>query len=103
LIGVEPEVVKRPETDRIRVLISRKGFRAPGDRGWICSVNIPRRAAIALIIQRTIVCPAGLLWRSVKSDVTDVDSGSQGHAEGLNRPIQVLVIEGVFIVPDATT
>jgi hypothetical protein len=39
----------------------------------------------------------------VESDVTDVHSRSQGHAEGLNRPIQVLVIEGVLIVPDAAT
>lgn len=37
----------------------------------------------------------------MKSDVTDVDSGSQGHAEGLNGPIQVLVIEGILVVPDS--
>ena len=103
MIGVEPEIVQRAVANRVRVLIRRKSFRAPGNRGWVGGISIPWDAAIALIIQRTIVCPAGLLWRSVKSDVTDVDSGSQGHAEGLNRPIQVLVIEGVFIVPDATT
>ena len=37
----------------------------------------------------------------MKPDVTDIDSRSQRHAERLNGAIEVLVIEGVFIVPDA--
>ena len=39
----------------------------------------------------------------MKPDVTDVDSGSQWHAEGLNGAIQVLVIKSVLIVPNASS
>jgi hypothetical protein len=46
---------------------------------------------------------AGLLRWRMKLDVADIDSGSQGYTEGLNRPIEVLVIERVIIVPDAIT
>src|SRR6476661_7118049 len=44
-----------------------------------------------------------MLRRSVKADVRDVYSGSNRHAERLDRAIEVLVIECVFIVPDAST
>src|SRR6476646_2691165 len=44
-----------------------------------------------------------MLRRSVKADVRDVHSGSKRHAERLDRAIEVLVIERVFIVPDAST
>ena len=37
----------------------------------------------------------------MKSDVSDVDSRSNRHAERLDGAIEVLVIERVFIVPDA--
>lgn len=103
MIGVEPEVVKRPVANRISVLISRKRFRAPGDRVWICRVNIPRRTAISGVSYRPIMRNAGLLRWRMKLDVADIDSGSQGYTEGLNRPIEVLVIERVIIVPDAIT
>ena len=39
----------------------------------------------------------------MKLDVSDIDSGSQRHAERLNGAIEVLVIERVLIVPDAGT
>jgi hypothetical protein len=39
----------------------------------------------------------------MKLDVTDIDSGSQRHAERLNGAIQVLVIKRIFIVPHAGT
>jgi hypothetical protein len=103
LIGIEPEVVKRAVANRIRVLISRKRFRGPFDKVWICSVNIPRRTAISGVSYRPIMRNAGLLRWRMKLDVTDIDSGSQGYTEGLNRPIEVLVIERVLIVPDAIT
>jgi hypothetical protein len=38
----------------------------------------------------------------MKVDVIDVNSGSHRHGEGLNGAIQVLVIERVLIVPDAS-
>ena len=39
----------------------------------------------------------------MKPDVSDIDSRSYRHAERLNRPIEVLVIERVFVVPHAAT
>ena len=41
-----------------------------------------------------------MLRRRVKPDVADVNSSSQRHTERLNRPIKVLVIHGIFIMPD---
>lgn len=38
----------------------------------------------------------------MKPDVTDVDSRSYGHGEGLNPAIEVLVIERILIVPDSS-
>ena len=40
-----------------------------------------------------------MVRREMKSDVTYVDSGPDWHAEGLNRAIEVLVVNGVLIVP----
>ena len=102
MIGVEPEIVHRGEAYRISVLISRKSLRAPGDKVWICGVNIPRRRAIPGISLSAIMWPTRLLDRRMKSDVTDIDSSPYRHGERLNRAIEVLVIEGVLIVPDAS-
>src|ERR1043166_7335794 len=44
-----------------------------------------------------------MLNRRVKSDVTDIDSRGQRHAERLDRAIKVLVIQGILIVPDASS
>ena len=101
LIGIEPEVIQRAEANRVGVLILRKSFRAPGDRACVLG-NIPRRAAITLVVEGAIICPAGLLTRRVKPDVRDVYSWSKRHAERLDRAIEVLVVERVFIVPDAS-
>ena len=43
-----------------------------------------------------------MLGRCVKSDVADVDSGSQRHTEGLDRSIEVFVKERVLVVPNAS-
>ena len=37
----------------------------------------------------------------MKSDVTYIDSGRERHAEGLNRAIEVLVVNGVLVMPHA--
>ena len=42
-----------------------------------------------------------MLNRRMKSDVRDVYSWPDRHAERLDGAIEVLIIEGVFIVPDA--
>ena len=64
--------------------------------------NIPRYAAITLIVKRPVICPAGFLTRGVKPDVRDIYSGSERHAEGLDRTVEVLVVQRVFIVPNAS-
>jgi len=102
LIGVEPEIVQRAVANRVGVLILRKSFRGPSDRDSVLG-NIPRSAAISLVIERAIIRPTGLLDRRVKADVRNVCSWPNRHAERLDRAIEVLVIERVFIVPDART
>ena len=42
-----------------------------------------------------------MVRREVKSDVTNVNSLPQGHAEGLNRAIEILVMNGVLVMPHA--
>ena len=37
----------------------------------------------------------------MKPDVTYVDSGAERHAERLNRAIEVLVVNGVLVMPHA--
>ena len=37
----------------------------------------------------------------MKSDVTDVSASTQRNAEGLNRAVEVLIINSVFVVPHA--
>ena len=101
MIGVEPEIVQRAVANRVRILILRKSFRVPSDRASVLR-NRPRRAAVALIVERAVVCPAGLLTRRVKPDVRDVCSWSERHGEGLDRAVEVLVVQRVFIVPNAS-
>ena len=100
LIGIKPEVIQGAKANRVGILILGKRFRGPGDRARVLG-NTPRRAAITLVIERAIICPAGLLNRRMKSDVRDVYSGSNRHAERLDSAIEVLIVESVFIVPDA--
>src|SRR5262249_28131181 len=99
LIGVEPEVVQCAPADRIRVLVLCERFAVPCYRIGSLS-NTPRCAAVALIVERAIVRPAGFLRRRMKANVTKVHPRSEGHAKGLDRAIQVHVVKSVLIVPD---
>ena len=60
LIGIEPEIIQRAAANRVGVLILRKRFGVPSDRACVLR-NCPRRAAITLIVERAVVCPAGFL------------------------------------------
>ena len=102
MIGVEAEVVQCAEANRVGVAILRKSFAIPRYRGR-CLSHSPGRAAITLAVTCTVVCKAGMLGRRMKADVTDVDSRGQRHAERLDRTIEVLVIQGILIVPDASS
>ena len=64
--------------------------------------NIPRCVAISSIALGAIICPTGMLQRRMKADVRDVYSGREGHAERLDGAIEVLVVQRVFVVPDAS-
>ena len=100
LVGIEPEVIQRAEANGVSILILRKGFGVPGDGACVLG-NTPWRAAITLAVKGAIICPAGMLNRRMKSDVRDVYSWPNGHAERLDRAVEVLVVESIFIVPDA--
>ena len=102
LVRIKSEVIQGAKPNRVRVLILRKSFRVPGDGACVLS-NIPRRAAISSISLGAIICPARLLNRRMESDVRDVYSWPNRHAERLDGAIEVLVVERVFIVPDAGT
>ena len=102
LVSIEPEVIQGAEANRVGVLVLRKSFCVPSYRIGSLS-DSPRCAAITLVVECAVVCPAGMLNRRMKSDVRDVYSGSKRHAKGLNSAIEVLVIQGILIVPDPRT
>ena len=77
LVRIKPEVIQRAEANRVGVLILRKSFRVPCDGACVLG-NIPRCAAISLIVKRAIICPARMLNRRMKSDVRDVYSWPNG-------------------------
>jgi len=101
LIGIKPEVIQGAEANRVGVLILRKSFGVPGYGVGELS-NSPRHAAIPGISLGAIMCKAGLLRRRMKTDVRDVYSRSNRHAKRLDGPIEVLVVQRVFIVPHAS-
>ena len=39
----------------------------------------------------------------MKADIADVHSGDQGHTERLDGAVEVLVIQGVFVMPHTGT
>ena len=100
LIGIEPEIIQRAVANGVGVLILRKRFGVPGNRACVLG-NTPWRAAVSLAVKGAIVCPGGMLNRRMKSDVGDVYSWPNRHAERLDRAVEVLVVESIFIVPDA--
>jgi hypothetical protein len=101
LIGVEPEIVQCAPADRIGVLVLRKCLAVPGYRTTGLS-HSPRHAAVALVVRRAVICPARFLTRRVKADVANINSWGKGHTEGLNAPVEVLVIQSILIVPDSS-
>src|SRR6266550_2689558 len=96
LIRVEPKIIQCAPANRIGVLVLRKCFAVPHHT----PSNIPRSAAIPLVIKRAVICPAGMLRRRVKSDIADA-SGKYRYPKGLYSAVQVHVKDGVFIMPDA--
>ena len=100
MIGVKPEVIQCAEANRVGILILRKRFAVPG-YGITRLSDGPGHAAVTLVIKRAVVCPARFLRRRVKSDVTEIGSGAQRHAKGLNAAIEIVIVHGILIVIDS--
>ena len=101
MIGVEPEIIKCGIANSIGVLVLRERFAGPGD-GAAALIHCPRHTAVTLVVKGAIVSPAGLLRWRVEADISYVHSWCHRHSEGLNSAIQVLIVEGVLIVPNAS-
>ncbi len=97
---IKPEIVQRPPPNRIGVWLLRKTFGVPSHRAYSL-IDSPRGAAVSRIAHGSIMCPSGMLGWRVESDIGD-DGESCINLEGLNRAIQVLVIDGVLIVINAS-
>jgi len=101
LIGVKPEIIQGAPANRVGVLVLRQRFAVPS-YGISRLGNSPWCAAVTLVVKRAVVCPAWFLRGRMKPDVTDIDPGSQRYAKRSNGPIEVLVIERVFVMINAS-
>ena len=100
MIGIEPEIVQCAEANGVCVGILGKGLTVPGH----CARHLvwnPRIVAESCIADGSVVRKTRMVWGSMKSDVTNVDSLPEWHAERLNRAIEVLVVNGVLVMPHA--
>ena len=89
-----------PKTNRVRVLVLRKGLRAPAQSvGGL--IRGPGSVAKSRVSHGSIVWKSRMIRRSVKPKIAHRDSGSQRHTEGLDRAIKILIVDGVFIMPNA--
>ena len=100
MIGIEPEIVQCAEANGVCVGILGKGLTVPGH----CARHLvwsPWIVAESCIADGSVVRETRMVGRSMKSDVTNVDSGRERHAEVLNRAIEILVVNGVLVMPHA--
>ena len=99
-LRIEPKIIQRAPANRVRVLVLRERFAAPCDELDLLS-NVPRGAAVTLVHECAIVCPAGFLGRRVKSNVANVDAREDLYVEVLNALVEILIVDGVLILPDS--
>ena len=99
-IGIETEVIQRPPANGIRVLVLRERFRGPTQRGGGL-IRSPGSVAISGAPSGSIIGNSRMIQRGVKPEIAHVDSAAQRHAEGLNRAIEILVIDRVLVMPNA--
>jgi hypothetical protein len=100
-VRIETEIIQSPEADGVRVLVLRKGLRAPA-QSLAGLTRRPGRIAIPRAVEGSIVCKCRRILRSMKPQVAHRDSASQRHAERLNRAIKILIIDGVLVMPDSS-
>src|SRR5205823_14990886 len=87
------------EANRIGVLVFRKGLAVPSGRGETRSED-PGVTAVSSVSLGAIVCKSRMLWRRVEPNVIQYYRREKGvnHFEGLDGAVEVLVIDGVFLV-----
>ena len=100
MIGIEPEIVHCAEANGVCVRILGKSLAGPGH----CSGDLvwnPWSVAKSCIADGSIVRKTWMIRRGMKSHVTYVNSCPERHAERLNRAIEILVVNGILIMPHA--
>ena len=100
MIGIEPEIVQCAKADGVCIRILGKRLTGPGQRARHL-IRSPWIIAKSCIADGSVVWETRMVRRGMKSDVTNVDSLPERHAEGLNRAIEVLVVNGVLVTPHA--
>ena len=100
LICVKSEIVQCAEADSIRIGVLYNSLAVPSDRSTGLSHG-PWSAAVTQVVKRAVICPARFLTRRMKGYVADVNARCQGHTEGLNAAVKILIVQCIVIVPDA--
>src|SRR5882762_1277381 len=98
-VRIETEIIQSPEAGGVRILVLRKGLRAP-TQSAAGLIRSPGRVAISRVSEGSIVCKSRRIKRCMKPQVAHRDSASQRHAERLNPTIQILIIDRVLIMPN---
>src|SRR5438128_6520178 len=98
-VGIETEIIESTPAERICVWVLRKRLAAPSQRAPRYH-RCPGGAAVARVPHGPIVCPSRFLGRRMKPYISD--AASRRHSKRLNRPIQVLVIDRVFVMPNSS-
>src|SRR5262249_20922164 len=100
-VRVESEVVQCSEANGVGICIGRERFRAPCDRVVADAYcNIPRGAAVSSIVLCAIVRETRMLGRRMESNVIRRrNKKRKNDFKGLDSAIQVLIVDGVLVVP----
>ena len=100
MIGIESEIVHCAEANGVCVRILGQGLAVPDQ----CARHLvwnPRIVAESCIADGSVVRETRMVRGGMKSDIAYIDAGPERHAEGLNRAIEVLVVNGVLVMPHA--
>jgi hypothetical protein len=100
LISVETEIIQCAKANRVGVLILRKGLAVPRNEAAGLSYS-PGGAAVSLVVEGAVVCPARFLRRRMKAGVAYVCSSAHWDAKRLNTTIKVLVVQRILVMPYA--
>ena len=99
-VGIESEIIQGSPTNGVRVLVLREGLRTPAQvaGGLICR---PDRVAKSRVPLGSVLSKSRMIERGVKPQAAHRYSASERNANGLDSAIQILVVESVFIMPNA--